>query len=97
MTILQNWSTCRPRLCDPFAAPELTGIALQGVVHGHRHKPDGVRVVTSRVSRVIGKIVTTESGTVYELGDPSEDYLDYLARQGRTFDADQPIRVILCP
>jgi hypothetical protein len=76
---------------DPFMAPEQTGIVLVGKVTGHPKKPDGTRVSTSRVLRAKGRRVSTESGTVYLLREPSAEYRAWLAEHRPNWDPENPI------
>jgi hypothetical protein len=94
MIHLTNWATGRPKFTSPYLAPEVAGLCLRGVVTGHPRKPDGSRIITSRVVQVRGRHVKTESGNWYRLGDPSEEFLEYLASEGRTFDPEAPIKVV---
>lgn len=94
MIHLTTYSICRSKFSDPYLAPELVGLALRGTVTNHPRKPDGSRIVTSRVVMVRGREVKTESGNWYRLGEPSEEYLEYLKRDGREFDVEAPIKVV---
>jgi hypothetical protein len=94
MIHLNKWATCRPKFCDPYAAPEIVGLSLRGIATGHPHKPDGSRVITSRIVEVSGRVVKTESGNYYRLGEPSEAFLLYLESEGRVFDPEAPIKVV---
>lgn len=71
---------------DPFVAPECNDKCL----HGKRS--DGRYVRTSPIAKVDGRIITTDSGNVYELGEVSEKYLEYLSETGKTLDEQNPIR-----
>lgn len=72
-----------------FQVPdEVTRHRLSGQVFGHPKKRDGEEIVSSPVTQVKGRwsevlLVTTESGTVYELqGPPSVDYKAWMTQQG---------------
>ena len=78
MIHLESWATCRPKFCDPYAAPEIAGLSLRGTATGHPRKPDGSRVITSRIVEVRGRVVKTESGNYYRLGEPSEAFLAFV-------------------
>lgn len=74
-----------------YQAPECQARALQGVVYGHPKKPDGTSVQTSAIVGVDGRLVTTSSGTTYELvGEPDDDYAAYLRGAGLRFDPENP-------
>lgn len=94
MVKITNWSCGQEPIEDTFLAPEQARLVLIGEVVGHPRKPDGLVVRTSPVVKVDGRIVTTNSGTVYELGDINPDYLDWLCESGRQYDYDNPIKVI---
>jgi hypothetical protein len=93
MIKIEDWGTMRSPAANPFQAPELAGICLRGVVFGHPHKEDGTKVITSDIVSVKGLVVETYSGSTYLLGKPSEDFLKYLAEQGRVFNPENPIEV----
>lgn len=78
---------------DPYTPPEARGIHLSGIVTGHPKWADAHRVTTSRVVEVNGRIVTTRSGSIYRLGEVSENYLKWLTEHGYKHDPENPIRV----
>ena len=93
MIQLSEWS-CGTIHADAYRAPETRGIRLSGRVTGHPKRRDGSRVITSPVRTVMGRVVKTASGSVYELvGEPEPDYLEYLREIGREYDPEKPISV----
>jgi hypothetical protein len=50
------------------------------------------QIQTSRIASATGRIITTVSGSVYELGTPDPKYLDFLKKIGREFDPVEPIK-----
>ena len=77
----------------PFDAPELYGIAVAGEYFDEEKQR--VRYIeTSRVVDAEGNRVLTQSGSLYELGDPHPDFLAALTKMGRTFDPENPIKVV---
>jgi hypothetical protein len=69
-------------------------LRLSGRVTGHPTKTDGTVVCTSPIVHSTGRFCFTASGNVYELvGDPENGYLEFLARIGKTYDANQPVKV----
>ncbi len=89
---LTNWSVGNAYQ-DLYTAPECRGIRLRGTVSGHPRKDDGERVITSIVQKVAGRIITTSSGSEYELvGEPEAGYLEYLRESARGYDPEAPIR-----
>lgn len=94
MTTIDDWAVRTPSWWDGYMAPELVGKVLTGVVTGHSRKPDGTKIETSRIVAVVGRIVTTQSGSSYMLGTPSQAYVEYLAASGRVIDEANPIRMV---
>lgn len=78
---------------DPYCPPELGGIALKGTVKGHPKKRDGQLVRTTRIKKVEGRMVLTDSGTLYRLGEPLPDYRKWAEENHPPFDPENPIRV----
>jgi hypothetical protein len=72
---IDDWALCIDN-SDPFRAPELRCFYLYGVIYGHPRFEDGERVSTSAIQSVNKKdgTVTTYSGNVYILGEPSAQY-----------------------
>jgi hypothetical protein len=62
---LNNWSTTGS--FDPYLAPELHKVYLQGFAIGHPKLGD-TPVKTSWIVSVRGRLVITYSGSVYKLG-----------------------------
>lgn len=85
--LLDKWAVIK----DPYEAPEIP-FRLSGVPTGHPRKPDGKRIKTSRVSKIIGREVTTESGTIYYLMEPSERYREWLTDNVPDWDPERPIK-----
>lgn len=87
MKTISNWRTT---LCPsrPYLPPE---------AHDHLHVEgdiDGKTKVTSRIVKAEGDLITTKSGSVYQLGAPSADWLQWLAERGKAFDSENPIKVV---
>lgn len=76
---------------DPWAAPELGNNYLVGDC------PDRVRsnprITTSRIVAAQGRLVTTESGSVYLLGEADPAYVEFLKSIGRELDESNPVTV----
>ena len=99
MSRLEEWAVVANG--DGFTAPELATFSLVGRVYGDdRHDPatghfeDGHRIRTSYIVASEGRVVTTRSGTRYELGKPSPSYLAYLRDLGRELDEANPVKVL---
>lgn len=58
---------------DPYKAPEVGGLFLNGIVTGHPVRPDGNQVTTSAIAGKRGGKVVTKN-TEYELGEARADY-----------------------
>lgn len=71
---LENWAF--EACSSPWTAPEAVRLRLTGVCKGHHRKPDGSRIVTSKVEQIhhSTRLVRTASGTVYRLGKVSAEY-----------------------
>jgi hypothetical protein len=81
---LENWSV----YADPYKAPEVGAIRLHGTRSGHE-----LPVLTNYVDRVDGRRVTTLSGSVYVLGEPSAKYRQWMAENGIAYDPEHPVRI----
>jgi hypothetical protein len=92
MVRLNGWAVVRSR----WAAPE-QAVYLTGNVEGHAKFVDGDHVTTSAVSRFEGRIITTESGTQYLLGDPSPEYREWLQEYRPNWDPEQPFTSLQDP
>lgn len=74
---LERWSMLA--VGGPYRPREMQAYVIVGDVYGHRDHANGTEVITSRIvtSRIVavrdGK-VHTQSGSIYELGDPHPDY-----------------------
>lgn len=73
--------------------PELWSLHLVGIVYGHPTKADETRIITSPIKSTKGRLVTTDSETVYELGEPSPAYLAWLREGGIVLDPKEPVKV----
>jgi len=83
---LNNWFV--PDL-DPFKAPEIKdGLHIIGV-----RSTDNVRVITSEVITCTGRLVRTNSGTLYMLGTVDSEYLNWMKEKNIAFDPANPIKI----
>lgn len=92
MPRLENWSTTSFE--SPYTPPERRKVRLQGIVTGHPKKADGTSIVTTSIRESVGRQVTTRSGTVYDLGEPAPEFLQWLKDNGREYDPVNPVKVI---
>jgi len=81
---LENWSIVAGSLtaASPYVPPEARLICLQGEVYNHPNFPNGTDVVTSFVRGVEGREVTTYSGSVYTLGYPNPEFVEWCKKEG---------------
>lgn len=80
MYYLDNWSVLPGG--GPYTAPEVGGKVLSGLVYGHPRHQDGKHVTTSRIEHAEGNIITTHSGSKYELRTPDPEYIKWLKANG---------------
>lgn len=74
---LSQWIIIVSPSSNPYLAPELTQPLLNGYAHGHPRFANGHNVTTSRIlgKNTSGHILT-KSGSIYQLGEPKEDYAE---------------------
>jgi len=72
---------------DPYMDPWINPKCLLGF-----REEDQKRVKTSPIKKADGRSVQTQSGSIYQLAEPSPDYLRYLREQGIEFNPDDPIK-----
>jgi hypothetical protein len=86
MPRIENWSISTDN-SNSFLAPELRSRYLNGQVFGHSRFKDGVNVSTSALQELDmkSKIARTHN-TVYELGEPSQQYVEWLRSQGKKLE-----------
>jgi hypothetical protein len=90
---IREWAVVDPN-ANANTAPEQLVPRLQGRVYGHPQRPEGDLVVTSPIVAADGRIVTTRSGSVYELdGPPDPRYVAASKLLGFTIDEANPIRI----
>lgn len=88
MTILKNWSIVMDNN-NPFLAPELRTTRLHGNIYDDEKKRfnDGVPVSTSRLRKLdIKNKVAQTRNTTYQLGEPSEEFVNWLDENGYTLE-----------
>ncbi len=89
---IENWS-----LSDwgPYDLPENQRFKVSGQVFGNPKFFDGDRITTSFLVAVSGCEVSTYSGSVYRLGKPSDDYMEWCRENGcHVPTPDQPIKLL---
>lgn len=71
---LENWAVCRATGQSPYSAPETVVQVLSGKVYDHPHFDDGDEITTSGIVGIRDGKVLTQSGSLYELGEPAPGY-----------------------
>lgn len=94
---LENWCV---RIVGPsshYQPPELQNLILCGEVYDDMQGrwEDGHEIQTSRIEKVEGRIITTQSGTRYQLGKVSSNYVDWCEEVGvHVPTEEEPIKPI---
>lgn len=88
--VIENWFVSD--VSGPHTPPEHRSIVVCGEVHGHKSRPDGDKIQTSRIQSIRGKVIATLNSK-YRLGTVKKDYLDWMKEKGIEFNPDKPIRV----
>ena len=90
MIKLENWSVTFAG-GDPYTPPEAQIKILQGNAFGHPRSKDGEFIHTSPVVKVEGRVATTFSGSVYELGKIDPKYRAWLKKNFPQWDYRRPL------
>jgi len=77
---LENW--CVRSDANPYQPPEMQSIYLSGEVYDHTRWEDGERISTSNIKKADGNVITTQTGSVYTLGEPDPEYIKYCEDNG---------------
>lgn len=72
---------------EPFKAPEIKYLYLIGYLD------TGERILTSSLVSATGRIVRTESGSLYQLCNPDQDYLNWMKEKNIPFDPENPVKI----
>jgi hypothetical protein len=67
---------------------------ISGEVYDHPAHPDGKVITISTPKHIEGKKITTINQSVYILGEPKKDYLEFLEKYNITYDPENPIRFV---
>lgn len=90
---IENWFVTR--LGDMYTSPEMSSMLIHGEVYGNPKFIDGTYINTSRVITVEGNKITTRSGSVYELGIPNPEYVQWCKENNLHIPTvEEPIRVV---
>jgi len=90
--LINNWSCVAGQGVTPYTAPECLTIALRGDAVNHP-KLGSKNILTSHIVKAEGRIITTASGSVYQLGTVDPDYAKYMEEQDKPINAINPILV----
>ena len=86
---INNWSCCR----DPWQAPEISGLRIQGQCD--EDLASKRTRTTSNIVKIDGCYIETYSGSVYELGEISPDYMNWLRENyPKDIDPANPIKMV---
>jgi len=91
MPTLENWSITRRPSSDPYKAPELWPLVLQGNVSNDYRFLHNEPITTSRIVEFHpfdpnGGWAATRSGTVYKLGSISSEWTKYMKENKYTLE-----------
>ena len=89
MKRLENWAIYG----DVYDDPKMGMYMLAGDVYEDPKRPDGTRIQTTRVVKVDGRIIATQSGSIYRLGEVESGYRDYLRRHRPKWDPENPVTI----
>jgi hypothetical protein len=77
---LECWSV--KGIGDRYTPPELHVQILTGKIYGHPDFEDGHKISTSAIAGIQGRVVTTKSGSEYELGSPDPHFIEWCRENG---------------
>lgn len=89
---IEGWAIVYDRE-DGYTPPELNRRCLKGEVYGHPRKANGETVKTSPIVSVDGLHVLTNSGSLYLLGAPRAEWIEWMRENNIAFDPADPIKV----
>ena len=90
MIKINDWSTTSLDN-NPYLAPELKRINLQGKVYNHPRFDDGSKVTTSSIIKVEGRIIHTKSDSIYKLRSIDKNFRKWLKKNRPDWDYKKPI------
>jgi len=67
---------------------------IGGEVYDHPALPDGKLIVISTARYIEGKKITTINESVYILGEPKKEYIQFLADNKIPYDPENPIKMV---
>ena len=88
---LEQWSVS---ISNPYLPPEAQSSHLSGKVYGHPRFDDGYEITTSAIVKTEKRVVTTKTGSMYELGEPDPQYVEWCRKQGcHVPSEEEPIKI----
>ena len=79
---------------NPYQPPESILVFLNGCVYNHSKFEDGKNIATSLIKKVDGNLITTSNGSVYELGEPHPEYVEWCELVGcHVPTKEEPIKI----
>ena len=84
MPRIEGWSISESKGSSPHTAPEHIRPCLAGMVYDHPVHEDGQMISTSGIVDWDSETctVTTQSGSEYQIGEPSDKYVSWCSRMG---------------
>jgi len=84
MIQLENWSVVisEPDYYNQYQPPESQHRCLHGIAVNHPSFPANTEVTTSDIVGVNKRLITTRSGSMYELGQPDPTYVQWCMNKG---------------
>lgn len=77
-----------------YDAPETRRLQISGQVFGNPKHTAGKRIITSHLVAVSGCEIETVSGSVYQLGRPADEYVEWCRENGcHVPTPDEPIKL----
>ena len=87
---LENWSV----IGNSYQAPEIRQLTLRGQVYNHPKYKDGEIILTSNITNVDGKHITTRNNNIYILGKVYQEYLEWMWENNIIYNEENPIKII---
>ena len=85
---MENWS------CTSYEHEPEEVRRLQGNVHDNPKFEDGTFIVSSVLVGIAGKVATTASGSVYELGEVDPNFKEWIKENYPNWDPENPIKTV---
>ena len=94
--LLERWYSRSSGWSNIYLPPEdeCNMMCLKGTTLNDHRREDGKRIRTTPIVKAEGRVVTTQSGAVYLLGEPDKKWLVWLHGRGEKFDPENPVKII---